>query len=83
MNAEFNQPFRTAHTINPTLKRPVYTQKHINPEGDADYYTPPGQWGNKVSRGRVGPKYEAWDGAATQPRKLRNYYDNHKNLDMP
>ena len=61
----------------------VKVKVDYNPEGDADYYTPPGQWGNKVSRGRVGPKYEAWDGAATQPRKLRNYYDNHKNLDMP
>ena len=85
VNAEFNQPFRTAHTINPTLKRPVYPGKHINPDGDADYYTPPGQWGNTVARGRVGKKYQAWDGASksSEPAEIRNYYDNRKTLDIP
>ncbi len=85
VNAEFNQPFRTAHTINPTLKRPVYPGKHINPDGGADYYTPPGQWGNTVARGRVGKKYQAWDGQSksAEPAEIRNYYDNRKTLDIP
>ena len=64
---------------------PVYPGKHINPDGGADYYTPPGQWGNTVARGRVGKKYQAWDGQSksAEPAEIRNYYDNRKTLDIP
>ena len=36
------------------------------------------------ARGRIGPKYAAWDpNGSNEPAELRNYADNSKRLEIP
>lgn len=69
IKAEFGQPWVTPHRQNPSIDRD-------------NCYKPPGAWSNKVVRGRIGPKYEAWspDGSDGPQRMLRNYSDNTHTL---
>jgi len=74
VNAKFAKPFREPWRINQTfLRKPFY------PDEPEAYHKPPGQWGNTVARGRIGPKYQAWDpNGSNEPAKLRNYADNSR-----
>jgi len=70
VKAEFGQTWTVPHKQNPSIDRSMH-------------YTPPGHWKNTLTRGRIGPKYEAWapdaaDAAARLP--LRNYSDNTHTL---
>lgn len=67
VTAEFGQPWITPHHQNPSIDR-------------ATHYKNPGHWKNDLPRGRVGPKYQAWDPNGRQTSLLRNYSDNSKTL---
>lgn len=91
VSLEFSKPFKQHHRVNQTMLRPYYTtpagitSKHHEEGAAPAYHMPPGAWGNPKPRGRLGPKYQAWDpdGGEKQPNLLRNFVDNTKILDMP
>eukprot|EP00908_Phaeocystis_cordata_P018993 Transcript_30491.p2 GENE.Transcript_30491~~Transcript_30491.p2 ORF type:complete len:218 (-),score=76.94 Transcript_30491:219-872(-) len=83
VNAKYAQPFRTPWRENQTFLR-----KEFYPDEPAGFHKPPGQWGVRTpeqpARGRIGPKYAAWDpNGSNEPAELRNYADNSKRLEIP
>lgn len=84
--AEFEKPFKQAHTINQTMLRPEFSREGLDTPQPLAIHEPPGTRGISLPRGRIGPKYEAWSGsptsAATDP-ELRNFADNQKTLGIP
>ena len=79
VNAKFAKPFREPWRMNQTFLR-----KQFFPDAPEGFHKPPGQWGDNVARGRIGPKYASWDpkASSTEPATLRNYADNSKRLDI-
>ena len=74
VNAKYAKAFRTPWVMNQSMQR-----KHFLPDEPEAYHKPPGQWGNTVARGRIGPKYQSWDpNGSNEPHMLRNYADNSK-----
>lgn len=79
VSLEFSKPFKQHHRVNQTMLRPYYTtpagitSKHHEEGAAPAYHMPPGAWGNPKPRGRLGPKYQAWDpdGGEKQPNLLR------------
>ena len=83
VNAKYAQPFRKPWRENQTFLR-----KEFYPDEPAGFHKPPGQWGVRTpeqpARGRIGPKYAAWDpNGSNEPAELRNYADNSKRLEIP
>lgn len=89
--AEFAKPSRMQHRVNQTMERKYYTtpegttSKHFTEGLPEAYHKPPGMWGNSIQRGRLGPKYQAWDPSASAggASALRNYADNSQVLHLP
>jgi len=87
VSAEHSKPFKEKWRMNQTMLRPFYTttpgttSKDFS-DGEAPaFHQPPGAWKARVSRGRLGPKYQAWDPSGAAPQSaLRNYADNAKTL---
>ena len=76
--AKYGQGFVQPHKMNQTLMRAQY--------GNADgIHRPPGSLQQTKPRGRIGPKYEAWEEVSDpdEPKELRNYADNSKTLQIP
>lgn len=61
MVAEFEKPFKMAHKINQSMQRPEFTEEFDFrvPQTKIDnsgFHQPPGSIGQRIARGRVGPK---------------------------
>lgn len=80
MVAEYEKPFKQAHTINQTFLRPEFSRDGLDDPIPPEFHQPPGAHRARVERGRIGPKYESW-GAAPNPQ--RNFADNSKTLHIP
>jgi len=82
--AEFEKPFKQEHKINQSMLRPEFTREGLDVPFPTAFHQPPGTYAARVTRGRIGPKYEAWNGSpATANPELRNYADNSKTLEIP
>ena len=74
ISEEFSPPFKQQHRVNQTFLRPCFG---IDGNDQDLTHKPPGQWGNRVERGRLGPKYQAWDPSGDKPPALtRNHTDS-------
>merc|ERR1719482_1836776 len=72
--AEFEKPFKQEHKINQTMLRPEFSREGLDVPFPTAFHQPPGTYAARVTRGRIGPKYEAWNGSpATANPELRNY----------
>jgi len=88
---EFSKPFAMPHRVNQTMERKYYTvpagitSKDFSEAQPEAYHKPPGAWRNEKPRGRLGPKYQAWDptGGQSGMSELRNYADNSERLHLP
>jgi NADH:ubiquinone oxidoreductase subunit len=78
--AQFEKPFKQAHTINQSFLRPEFSRDGLDDPIPPAFHQPPGAHRARVERGRIGPKYESW-GAAPNPQ--RNFADNSKTLHIP
>ncbi|KAL1519885.1 hypothetical protein AB1Y20_023374 [Prymnesium parvum] len=76
---EYVKGFQQPHTICQTMQRPEYLDPNTLEPREFNIHQPPGQWGNRKPRGRIGNKYESWYKPESAP-KLRNYADNAKTL---
>ena len=81
--AEFEKPFKQEHKINQTMLRPEFSREGLDPPQAPEFHEPPGTRNARVTRGRIGPKYESWSGAGPANPELRNYMDNQKTLGIP
>jgi len=78
---DFEKPFKQAHKINQAMLRPGISREGLDPPTPLGVHQPPGSHALRVTRGRVGPKYEAWNGTANP--EIRNFADNSKTLHIP
>jgi len=78
MVAEYEKPFKMPHRVNQSMLRPEFGFE------EKEFHQPPGSIGQRIARGRVGPKYESYAGSpqSTKP-ELRNYADNSATLHIP
>jgi len=89
MVAEYEKPFKMAHKINQSMQRPEFTEEFDFrvPQTKIDnsgFHQPPGSIGQRIARGRVGPKYESWSESPQSANPaLRNYADNSTTLHIP
>ena len=85
MAADFEKPFKQAHTINQSFLRPEFrNQPELYPPQPPEFHQPPGAYGARVVRGRIGPKYESWSGGPSSGNpEQRNFADNEKTLHIP
>jgi NADH:ubiquinone oxidoreductase subunit len=63
--AEFEKPFKQPHKLNQAMLRPGYAREGLDEPVALGVHQPPGSYALRVTRGRVGPKYEAWSGSPT------------------
>ena len=82
--AEFEKPYKLEHKINQTMLRPEFSREGLDPPQPPEFHEPPGTHAARVTRGRVGPKYESWSKSPSGANpELRNYADNSKTLGIP
>jgi len=80
VDKHFGKPFKQQLPVNQTMLRSHYTGR---PASEDEFHQPPGTWGTKIARGRLGPKYESWLNGSEENKELKNFADNSKRLDIP